>query len=62
MGELIDLRRRKDKRFDALVEAVREPPLPTVIEALIAARDMHELAGIVDQLAAIIINCTSARS
>jgi hypothetical protein len=61
MGDLIDLaRRREGKRFGTLVDAVREPPLPTLVEALVAARDMHELAGIVDQLAALIIYSTSA--
>jgi hypothetical protein len=59
MGDLIDLtQRREGKRFGTLVDVVREPALPTLIEALVAARDMHELAGIVDQLAAVIIYST----
>ena len=44
--------------FDVLVLALRAPPLDTLVSALAAARDIHELASIADELCRIV---TSAR-
>ena len=49
----------EERRFHELVHELREWPLPVIVEALIAARDVHELVGIVDELAALFIHCTT---
>lgn len=69
MGDLIDFERRRrrprwpltaeEKQFDAFVYAMRDMSLPALISALAAARDLHELSGIIDELAALVIYCTS---
>jgi hypothetical protein len=67
MGELIDIRPHLDRQrfklpldpFDALVHAMEEVPLPELIEALTRARDVRELVGIIDELAAVIIFYTT---
>jgi hypothetical protein len=67
MGELIDLARRRskpaltpeEKQFDAFIFAMRGTPLPALVSALVAARDLHELSRLVDELAAFIIYSTS---
>lgn len=67
MGELINLDRRRpkwpltpeEKQFDAFIFAMRDMPLPALVSALIAARAVHEISGIVDELAGFIIYSTS---
>jgi hypothetical protein len=49
----------EEKQFDSFVEELRDVPLPMLIEALTAARDVRELVGIIDELAAVIIFCTT---
>jgi hypothetical protein len=50
----------EEKRFDDFVHELREWPVPTLIEALIAARDVHELAVIATGLNELVIWCASA--
>jgi hypothetical protein len=47
-------------RFNGFIHELREWPLQALVEALIAAREVSELASIVDKLAALIIHCTTA--
>jgi hypothetical protein len=67
MGDLIDLRRSKlaltpeEQRFEDLVFEMRQFPVSALISALIAARDVHEFAEIVEQLAALIIYSTKQK-
>ena len=63
MGDLIYIRPHLDRQrcespldpFDALVHTLRNVPLPTLIEALTAVRNVRELVDILDQLTAVII-------
>lgn len=64
MGELIDLARRRplvltpeEKEFDDFIFTIRDRPLAALIEALVAARDLHDLSDIVDELTALIAYC-----
>jgi hypothetical protein len=66
MADLIDIgpyldrqRPKKPPPFDALVQTMQRTPLLVLIEAIVAARDVHELTGIVEDLTGVIIHCTT---
>jgi hypothetical protein len=68
MADLIDIRPRLADRqrsklpldpFGDLVHALRIAPVPTLIEALVAARTLPELVTVIDGLAGVVIRRTT---